>query len=76
MQRLFMDSPDDQLSRHIVRNFYEIKWSVEGSNRKLLEEDTVFCFEAFLEYCEDETWSLVVVVLVIIIIILIITEHL
>ena len=40
------------LSSDHVRSLYDVEYS-EG-NRKGAEEDTIFCFESFLDYCSGK----------------------
>ena len=47
MKNLFVDC-HEKLTFEKFRSLYDIKYSEIGSNNRPAEEDTVFCFEAFL----------------------------
>lgn len=34
-----------------MQSMYVIEWAEQGSNLRPLEEDTIYCFECFLDYC-------------------------
>ncbi len=40
------------------RTLYEVQYSPEGSNKRILEKDTVYCFEAFLMDCTGNKLSI------------------
>ncbi|XP_038071285.1 uncharacterized protein LOC119740149 [Patiria miniata] len=45
---------DHPLSVDVMRKLYKIEYSPPGSNNRNQEEDTIYCFEVFLQNCEDE----------------------
>ena len=47
MKNLFVDC-HEKLTFEKFRSLYDIKYSEIGVNNRPAEEDTVFCFEAFL----------------------------
>ena len=52
MMPMFVAS-HDPLTADKVRRMWEIEWSEEGSNNREKEEDTMYSFELFLDYCES-----------------------
>ncbi|XP_033113236.1 G2/M phase-specific E3 ubiquitin-protein ligase-like [Anneissia japonica] len=41
------------MSRDVLKSIMKVRYSEEGSNLKLMEDDTIFCWEIFLKDCED-----------------------
>ena len=37
-----------------LRTLYTVEFAEEGSNRRVAEEDTVYSFEVFLQFCEGK----------------------
>lgn len=44
-----------KLTAHNFRAMYNVEFSEMGSNIIQMEEDTLYCFETFLFYCEGNT---------------------
>lgn len=45
---LFVHIPEP-LTPNLFRGLYAVVWSEEGSNKRSVEEDTIYCFEKFLQ---------------------------
>lgn len=52
MESLFVATHQEDLTASRIMDLYTIERSEPGSNRRELEQDTIYCFEAFLNYCE------------------------
>ncbi|XP_070550508.1 G2/M phase-specific E3 ubiquitin-protein ligase-like [Ptychodera flava] len=47
-------SHDIVMTRHHFKSLYKIEWSVEGSNNREKEEETVYAFETYLQEVEEK----------------------
>jgi len=49
LRSLFVSS--GSLTYDIFRKLYSVNWSPDGSNKRTDEEETIFCWELFIQKC-------------------------